>query len=223
MKTQYKLILLSFLLGLASSCASMHKNPPPPPVAESEPIEASAPVEITPVVEASAPVMVAPAPVVKNYSENVVFFAFDKYSVEDNYTDLLKFNSQFLKSNSKAHITLIGNTDKVGSVEYNLALGQRRANSLRKMLIAHGVKKSQIETVSLGKAKRKFSGEDEGKNRRVDIIYKSDAPEGYSMNESGLPQVDTSSMTANSNNMNNDVNMNNEAVSSNAPTVGSSI
>ncbi len=212
MKKQYKLILLSFLLGLATSCASMHKNPPPAPVAESEPVEASAPVEVTPVVEASAPV-VAPAPVVKTYSDNVIFFAFDKYSVEENYADVIKYNSQFLTSNSKAKVTLIGNADKAGSVEYNLALGQRRANSLKKMLIAQGVKKSQIETVSLGKAKRKFSGDDEGKNRRVDIIYKGDAPAGYSMNESGIPQVD-SSMTTSSNNTN-------EAVAPSPASVGS--
>lgn len=211
MKKQYKLILLSFLLGLATSCASMHKNPPPAPVAESEPVEASAPVEVTPVVEASAPV-IAPAPVVKTYSDNSIFFAFDKYSVEENYADIVKYNSQFLTSNSKVKVTLIGNTDKAGSVEYNLALGQRRANSLKKMLIAQGVKKSQIETVSLGKAKRKFSGEDEGKNRRVDIIYKGTAPSGYSMNESGIPQVD-SSMTTSSNT--------NEAVAPSSASVGS--
>lgn len=213
MKKQYKLILLSFLLGLATSCASMHKNPPPAPVAESEPVEASAPVEVTPVVEASAPV-VAPAPMVKTYSDNAIFFAFDKYSVEENYADVIKYNSQFLTSNSKAKVTLIGNADKAGSVEYNLALGQRRANSLKKMLIAQGVKKSQIETVSLGKAKRKFSGDDEGKNRRVDIIYKGDAPAGYSMSESGIPQVDSSMTTSTSNNTN-------EAVAPSPANVGS--
>lgn len=198
MKKQYKLILLSVLLGLATSCASMHKSPPPAPAVESEPVEASAPVEVTPVVEASAPVVVAPAP--KSYTDNVVFFSFDKYNVEENYSDMIKMNTQFLTSNSKAKVTLIGNTDKAGSVEYNLALGQRRANSLKKMLISQGVKKSQIETVSLGKAKRKFSGEDEGKNRRVDIVYKGDAPAGYSMSESGLPQVDSSMMSSGTNN-----------------------
>jgi peptidoglycan-associated lipoprotein len=194
MKKQYKLILVSVLLGLVASCASMHKSPPPAPAVESEPVEASAPVEVTPVVEASAPVMVAPAP--KSYTDNIVFFGFDKYNVEDNYGDVIKMNTQFLTSNSKAKVTLIGNTDKAGSVEYNLALGQRRANSLKKMLMAQGVKKSQIETVSLGKAKRKFSGDDEGKNRRVDIVYKSDAPAGYSVSESGLPQVDSSMMSS---------------------------
>lgn len=198
MKKQYKLILLSVLLGLATSCASMHKSPPPAPAVESEPVEASAPVEVTPVVEASAPVMVAPAP--KSYTDNIVFFSFDKYNVEENYGDVIKMNTQFLTSNSKAKVTLIGNTDKAGSVEYNLALGQRRANSLKKMLMAQGVKKSQIETVSLGKAKRKFSGDDEGKNRRVDIVYQGDAPAGYSMSESGLPQVDSSMMSSGNNN-----------------------
>ena len=194
MKKQYKLILLSVLLGLATSCASMHKSPPPAPAVESEPVEASAPVEVTPVVEASAPVVVAPAP--KSYTDNIVFFGFDKYNVEENYSDVIKMNTLFLTSNSKAKVTLVGNADKAGSVEYNLALGQRRANSLKKMLISQGVKKSQIETVSLGKAKRKFSGDDEGKNRRVDIIYKGDAPAGYSMSESGLPQVDNSMMSS---------------------------
>ena len=207
MKKQCELVLLSLLLSMTTSCAAMHKSPPSTPPVETDQVEASAPVEVTPVVDdETAPAVedtTPPMPVVSappaepSYVDNAVYFKFDKYNVEDDYDSIIRLNSHFLNNQCRAKVIVSGNTDRAGSVEYNLALGQRRANSVKRALISNGVNKSQIETVSLGKAKMKFKGDDEGKNRRVDIIYKKSIPDGYSMNESGIPQIDEASLPNN--------------------------
>ena len=107
--------------------------------------------------------------------ERSVFFAFDSYVVEDKYRPVLQGNAQYLVSHPAAHVQLQGNTDARGSREYNLALGQKRAEAVAKGLQLQGVKTSQIEAVSYGKEKPRATGTSEAdyaQNRRTDIVYK---------------------------------------------------
>lgn len=144
---------------------------------------------------ASAPVVVetASAPVASNH--NSVYFAFNKYNIEDQYADLVKANSGYLAANPQSKVQVQGNTDDIGSVEYNLSLGQKRSDAVKKALIATGAKKSQVEATSNGKLKAKYDNntdETRAMNRRADIMFKNDAPKGYSDDANGLPMVDAS-------------------------------
>jgi peptidoglycan-associated lipoprotein len=180
-----KLLVLSIMGAAVVACGTT--KPPKAMNEASEPV-ASEPVASEPV--ASEPV-VASAPVVSNH--NSVYFAFNKYNVEDSYDGIVKANSSYLATSAAAQVQVQGNTDDIGSVEYNLALGQRRADAVKKALIADGASASQIEAVSYGKLKAKYPNDndmDRAKNRRSDIVYKAGQPTGYSLDANGLPLVD---------------------------------
>ncbi|MDE2121297.1 MAG: peptidoglycan-associated lipoprotein Pal, partial [Betaproteobacteria bacterium] len=103
-----------------------------------------------------------------------VYFAYDSYTVDPRYQATVQGNAQYLSTHPAAHVQLQGNTDARGSREYNLALGQKRADAVRRSLELLGVKPSQMEAVSFGKEKPKALGstpEDYAMNRRVDIVY----------------------------------------------------
>lgn len=103
-----------------------------------------------------------------------VYFDFDSYSVKSDYDSLLKAHARYLQSHPQRHVLIQGNTDERGTAEYNLALGQKRAEAVKKALETDGVSDSQMEAVSLGKEKPMATGHDEAswaQNRRADIIY----------------------------------------------------
>lgn len=103
-----------------------------------------------------------------------VYFDFDKYDVKDEYTELLANHAKFLKATGEAKVLVQGNTDERGSREYNLALGQKRAEAVANNLKMGGAPEAQVEAVSLGKEKPKAQGHDEAawaENRRADLVY----------------------------------------------------
>ncbi len=105
----------------------------------------------------------------------VVYFDFDKYDVKAEYRPVVAANAQWLKANPSGKVVLEGNTDERGSAEYNLALGQKRAESVRQALQLLGVSDSQMEAISYGKERPAVDGHDEAawaKNRRVDFSYR---------------------------------------------------
>ncbi|KVE35373.1 peptidoglycan-associated lipoprotein Pal [Burkholderia sp. TSV86] len=103
-----------------------------------------------------------------------IYFDFDSYSVQDQYQPLLQQHAQYLKSHPQRHVLIQGNTDERGTSEYNLALGQKRAEAVRRALSLLGVADTQMEAVSLGKEKPVALGHDEAswaQNRRADLVY----------------------------------------------------
>jgi peptidoglycan-associated lipoprotein len=107
-------------------------------------------------------------------SKRSVYFDFDKYEVKLDFMPLVEAHANFVKANSSAKVLVQGNADERGSREYNLALGQKRANAVKQSLTILGVKDDQIEAVSLGKEKPRNTGHDEAawaENRRDDILY----------------------------------------------------
>ncbi len=103
-----------------------------------------------------------------------IYFDFDEYTIKTQYQNMLQAGAAFLKQNPQQKIMIQGNTDDRGTAEYNLALGQRRSDAVRKALATLGVPDSQMEAVSLGKEKPKAEGNTEAawaENRRADIIY----------------------------------------------------
>lgn len=106
--------------------------------------------------------------------EKSVYFGFDEYTVQTKYQKMLSAHASYLKANTKQKIIIQGNTDDRGTAEYNLALGQRRSDAVRKSLNLMGVSDSQMEAVSFGKEKPKAEGDNEAawtENRRADIVY----------------------------------------------------
>ncbi|WP_300455508.1 peptidoglycan-associated lipoprotein Pal [Accumulibacter sp.] len=107
-------------------------------------------------------------------SKRSVYFDFDSYEVKAEYKDLVTAHAKFLTDNRQFKMLIQGNTDERGSREYNLALGQKRADAIRKMLALLGAREDQIESVSLGEEKPKDEGHDESawaQNRRGDMLY----------------------------------------------------
>ena len=102
-------------------------------------------------------------------SKRSVYFDFDSYVVRDEFKPLVEAHGRYLQSNRNARMTIQGNADERGSHEYNLALGQRRADSVKRMMTLLGATDTQIETVSFGKEKPRNQGHDEvawAENRR---------------------------------------------------------
>jgi peptidoglycan-associated lipoprotein len=105
-----------------------------------------------------------------------IHFEFDKYDIRREDEGILKENAVFLKKNSKAKIQIEGHCDERGTVEYNLALGERRANNTKKYLVFLGIPSDRILTISYGKEKPLDKGHSEqawAKNRRAHIIVLS--------------------------------------------------
>jgi len=107
-------------------------------------------------------------------SKRSVFFDFDRFVVKDEYRPMLEAHAGYLKSKPGARVTLEGNADERGSREYNLALGQKRAEAVRKALAVLGVSDAQMEAVSFGEEKPRNPGQTEeayAENRRTDVVY----------------------------------------------------
>ncbi len=107
--------------------------------------------------------------------EKVVYFDYDSFTVKPEFQATIEAHAQFLKSNGRAKLSLEGHTDERGGREYNLALGQKRADAVRQSLTLLGVNAAQIETVSFGEEKPAVQGGDESayaKNRRAEFFYK---------------------------------------------------
>jgi len=107
-------------------------------------------------------------------SKRSIYFDYDKFEVKDEFRSLVEAHAKFLRENPSAKMLIQGNADERGSREYNVGLGQRRSDGVKKMLILLGAKENQIESVSLGEEKPQAEGHSEdawSKNRRSDILY----------------------------------------------------
>jgi peptidoglycan-associated lipoprotein len=107
-------------------------------------------------------------------SKRSVYFEFDSFVVADQYKPMIEAHAKYLAANRNARVTLQGHADERGSREYNIALGQKRADAVKRMMTLLGVQEMVVETVSFGEEKPKNPGHDEtawAENRRVDIVY----------------------------------------------------
>ncbi|WP_234266513.1 peptidoglycan-associated lipoprotein Pal [Hydrogenophaga sp. NFH-34] len=105
----------------------------------------------------------------------VVYFDYDSFDVRADGRTVIDSNVRYLKANPSRRVSLEGHTDERGGREYNLALGQKRAEAVRRALAAQGVPDAQMEAVSFGEEKPAEMGSDESayaKNRRVEILYR---------------------------------------------------
>lgn len=107
-------------------------------------------------------------------SRRSIYFGYDSIGVEGDYQQVVEAHAKFLTDHPQVKLRLEGNTDIRGSREYNLALGQRRADAVKKAFTLLGVSPGQLESVSFGKEKPRAMGDGEDahqENRRVDMFY----------------------------------------------------
>jgi peptidoglycan-associated lipoprotein len=181
------LIALAALLGACSSTPVAPVTAASPAVNAVRPAAAQAPATGTPNAPAQAGARSVTSPasggnVLPAYldPQNIlsknrsVFFDFDEFIVKGEYRELVERHGNFLASNPQVAIRIEGNTDERGGAEYNLALGQKRAEAVRQALKVFGARDAQMEAVSWGEEKPKASAHDEAawaENRRADLQY----------------------------------------------------
>ena len=168
---------IASIVSVLAACSSTPVAPAPTPVAATPAPAATAPAAAAPPASTQQSEAEALAARLRaqlaELNAKSVFFDFDDYSVKPTYDDLLHREADFLKSNAAAHLALQGNTDERGGSEYNLALGQKRADAVRKALTVLGAAGDRIEATSFGKEKPRATCHDEScwsKNRRVDFV-----------------------------------------------------
>ena len=107
-------------------------------------------------------------------SRRSVFYDLDKYDIKDQYRPILQAHGKYLQDHRGTKMLVQGNCDERGSREYNIALGQRRAEGVKRMLVLMGATESQVEPVSLGEEKPRCTDHSENcwqQNRRSDMLY----------------------------------------------------
>jgi peptidoglycan-associated lipoprotein len=107
-------------------------------------------------------------------ARKVIYFDFDKSEIKPEYADIVRSSAQTLTGRSALKVKLEGNTDERGTREYNIGLGERRAQAVRRALMLQGVAETQITTVSFGAERPAAEGDDESawsQNRRVELVY----------------------------------------------------
>lgn len=171
---------VTFLLTLLAGCGTTEPEPVMAP--PEEPTEMP-PADMTE--QPEEPEVVAPQPADQDAFGNpldefgnpvarTVHFDFDESVLKENDIPVLRLHAAFLRKYPDRTIVVEGNCDERGTREYNLALGERRADSVQTFLIANGVMRGQIETVSYGEERPVDPAHDEvawAKNRRADIVY----------------------------------------------------
>ena len=175
--------ILIATLALLGACSS---TPPAAPVQDATPTTTSTPpptesrppaTSTTPVPESQVRSVVIPPHLDPNNSISTsrsVFFEFDDDSIKQPDMALIERHAKYLATNPSLSIKIEGNTDERGSSEYNLALGQRRAQSVLRAMKIYGAPENRMEAVSWGEERPRATGHDEAawaQNRRADISY----------------------------------------------------
>ena len=107
-------------------------------------------------------------------SKRSIYYEYDRYDIQEEYVPIIDAHAKLLMAHTDLKMFVQGNCDDRGSREYNLALGQRRAESVKRAMVLLGVNDKQVETVSFGAEKPVAFGQDEeswAKNRRSDLVY----------------------------------------------------
>jgi peptidoglycan-associated lipoprotein len=165
-KALFSALTLALLYGCASAPTETAAPPPvqaePPAPVISRPVQPPA-VQIDPLKDPNS-----------GLSKRSVFYEYDKYDIKDEYRPTLQAHGKYLAENRGKKMLVQGNCDERGSREYNIALGQRRAEGVKRMLVLMGATEAQVEPVSLGEEKPRCVDHNEScwsQNRRSDMLY----------------------------------------------------
>lgn len=170
------LLLSALMVSFLAACASQDVKEQPKAAVEDKTV-AKAPAAETKSAGESA-VAANPLKDPNNIlSKRSVYFDFDKSVVKDEFKPMVEAHAKYLQAHGDAKMTVQGNTDERGSREYNIGLGQRRADAVKKVMNVLGVADKQVETVSFGEEKPRKDCHEEScwqENRRADIVYQGE-------------------------------------------------
>lgn len=176
--------IVMFSAGLAACSTTPTEEQTPAGVEERKPADTSAqtqpvkPGAVARVDLTAKPVAKSPLTDPANIlSRRSIFYDLDQYDIKDQFKELVEAHARYLRDNPKSRMLIQGNTDERGSREYNVSLGQKRSEGVKRMLLLLGAKEEQIESVSLGEEKPRAEGHDEqawAQNRRSDILYQGE-------------------------------------------------
>jgi peptidoglycan-associated lipoprotein len=165
-------LLITATLGIAACASKRAKEAPPPP-----PAEATTGAEAAGAANAGAAGAAddeTAGPQAGLLAKRTVYFDFDSSEIKGDGTDIVAAHAKYLASNPAARVRLEGHTDERGSREYNIGLGERRAQAVRRALLLQGASDAQLSTVSYGEERPAAAGNNEeawAKNRRVEVVY----------------------------------------------------
>jgi peptidoglycan-associated lipoprotein len=176
--TKISLVMVPAMILVLGGCSTDEKKPEeaaPTPTAETRPVEPP-PVDTAPATMTEAvPETMDPFTDPDNLlSQRVVYFDFDSSTIPEESQALIMAHAEYLSKNASTTFTLEGHADERGTREYNIALGERRADSVRRMLIVNGVAENQIKIVSYGEERPAQLGHNESAwaaNRRAVFAY----------------------------------------------------
>lgn len=182
-----RISLVALLTVIVAACASEQAKQTSAPALARLPAETSAnapaptaasrPVSV-PTIQPVAVHPVQPNPLADPkgiLARRSVYYDFDTYTIKPEFRPMVEAHAAYLREHRGASLLIEGNGDERGGREYNLALGQRRAEAVKSMMVLLGVSERQIETVSFGEEKPKAVGHEESawaQNRRSDIVYR---------------------------------------------------
>jgi peptidoglycan-associated lipoprotein len=164
------LVAASLSLG---ACASKKPKPAAPPASDAASTTSGGAGDASAAAGANADSEAA-GPQAGLLATRVVYFDFDSSEIKGAGTDVVAAHAKYLASHAAIRVRLEGHTDERGSREYNIGVGERRAQAVRRALLLQGATDAQISTVSYGEERPAVSGHDEAawaKNRRVEIVY----------------------------------------------------
>ena len=175
-------IVMCAIVGLLVGCSSTPEEQTPVAVQEGKPSTATTPPpakkggpDIAGQPSKAQTVGVDPLNDPANIlSRRSIFFDYDQFTVKEEFKPVVSAHARYIQQNRQTRATIQGNTDERGSREYNLALGQKRADAVKQMMTLLGAPSAQIETVSFGEEKPRAQGQSEqawAENRRADIVY----------------------------------------------------
>jgi peptidoglycan-associated lipoprotein len=131
-------------------------------------------VEVQPIADTPTEEEIAAQRDAELRQEKVIYFEFDDSAIQDDFVEILAAHGRFLAANPSVNIRLLGHADERGTPEYNIALGERRGNSVARALMSYGVGRNQLEVISYGEERPAVIGHDTASwaaNRRVEIEY----------------------------------------------------
>ena len=173
-KNSGKMLLALASVAVVAGCAPPTKLDKPVEV-EKKDVTSQTTTSTQPSGDTVAKTDMSSQPVVPITLDRVIYFDFDSYVVKDEFRPIVEAHAKLLKGNSGAKEVAEGHTDERGGSEYNLALGQKRAEAVVQQMKVLGVGDSQLEAVSYGKERPAVDGHDESawaKNRRVELRSK---------------------------------------------------
>lgn len=177
MKKQFQYAALAVVISMLAACASTQEGATKPGAEEKKGAETmpATPQKSAKELEMEAKMAQEELKRQQLLAEERVYFQFDSSTIDEQSKQIIEAHAVYMMENPDVKVTLEGHCDERGTREYNLALGERRAQAVEKLMRAFGVTEGQIKTVSYGEEKPVDPGHNESawrKNRRVEIVYK---------------------------------------------------